>query len=522
MPPPAHALTELAAWWKNLARLLAPLEEIFAQPRAPLETLLDVHVAAAEALAGDQNGDCLLWARDDGEAAFQLIAGLRLAAENLDPIESDSWPALFRHLAMKTPVRTAFGRHPRLAILGPLEARLQRFDRIVLGGLNEGSWPQSTGADPWFSRPMRATLGLEQPERSIGLSAHDFAMLAAGPDVLLTRALKADGAPTIASRWLQRLEQLTHGLGLEDELAPSCDYAGLAARMMDVPQGPRLPRPAPTPPVEDRPRRLSVTEIETWLRDPYAIYAKHVLGLRPLEALDEPIGPMERGTALHKALELFIAKHKDGLPDDAEQQLTAIADQVFSEAGIPKAALALWRPRFAGAARGFVDFERSRRDSIATSHLEIKGKLSIGDFTLTGVADRIDILKDGTCAILDYKTGALPSSKQVTQLLSPQLPLEAAMLAQGGFPGIGKRIAEDLIYLSLASEKQARTPRSMKDAVALAEEAVAQLARRIAWFEDKTTAYRPRVRPYRADIAGDYDHLARVREWSPSGWAEEE
>jgi ATP-dependent helicase/nuclease subunit B len=520
--PPAQALAELAAWWKNLAGLLAPLEDSFAQQRARLETLLDIHVAAAEALARDAKGDCVLWARDDGEAAFQLVASLRLAAENLDPTPPQSWPALFRQLAMKTPVRTAFGRHPRLAILGPLEARLQRFDRIVLGGLNEGAWPQSTGADPWFSRPMRATLGLEQPERSIGLSAHDFAMLAAGPDVLLTRALKADGAPTIASRWLQRLQQLTRGLGLEDALSPSCDYARLAARMMDVPQAPRLARPAPTPPVETRPRRLSVTEIETWLRDPYAIYAKHVLGLRPLDGLDEPIGPLERGTALHKALEIFIAKYKDGLPVDAERQLTVIADQVFSEAGIPKAALALWRPRFAGAARGFVEFERDRRKIIAASHLEIKGKLALGDFTLTGVADRIDILKDGDCAILDYKTGALPSIKQVTQLLSPQLPLEAAMLAQGGFTGIGKRIAEDLIYLSLASEKQARTPRAIKDAAALAQEAVAQLARRIAWFQEEATAYRPRVRPYRADIAGDYDHLARVREYAPSGWAEED
>ncbi len=520
--PPAQALAELAAWWKNLAGLLAPLEDIFAQQQTCIETLLDIHVAAAQGLARDAKGDCLLWARDDGEAAFQLVAGLRLAAENLDPIAPQSWPALFRHLAMKTPVRTAFGRHPRLAILGPLEARLQRFDRIVLGGLNEGTWPQSTSADPWFSRPMRATLGLEQPERSIGLSAHDFAMLTAGPQVLLTRALKADGAPTIASRWLQRLQQLTRGLGLEDALTPSCDYVHLAVRMMDVPQAPRLARPAPTPPVQTRPRRLSVTEIETWLRDPYAIYAKHVLGLKPLDALDEPIGPLERGTALHKALELFIGKYKDALPDDAERQLIAIADQVFSQAGIPKAALALWRPRFAGAARGFVEFERGRRDGIAASHLEIKGKLALGDFTLTGVADRIDILKDGTCVLLDYKTGALPSIKQVTRLLSPQLPLEAAMLAEGGFAGIGKRIAEDLIYLSLASEKQARNPRAIKDAAVLAQEAVAQLARRIAWFQEEATAYRPRVRPYRADIAGEYDHLARVREYAPSGWAEEE
>jgi len=520
-PPPDDALKALADWWKEIAPLLAPLERLFARQDASLDSLLETHIAAAEALACDENSDCLLWAQDDGEAAFELVASLRLAAENLDPIEPGSWPPLFRSLAMKVPVRAAFGQHPRLAILGPLEARLQRFDLTVLGGLNEGAWPQAAGSDPWFSRPMRATLGLEQPERSIGLSAHDFAMLAAGPQVLLTRALKAEGAPTIASRWLQRLQQLTRGLGLEESLTPKTDYARLAARLMDVPQGPRPPRPAPTPPVESRPRRLSVTEIETWLRDPYAIYAKHVLQLRPLEALDEPIGPLERGTALHKALEIFIAKHKDGLPDDAEEQLAAIADQVFAAAGIPKAALAVWRPRFAGAARGFVEFERSRRGAIAASHLEIKGSLKLGDFTLTGIADRIDVLKDGNAAILDYKTGAAPSKKQVEQLLSPQLPLEAAMLAEDGF-GIGRRITEDLIYLSFAGEKQARTPRFIEGAAALAAEAATQLARRIAWFNERATCYRSRVRPYRADHACDYDHLARVREWSPSGWAEEE
>src|SRR5205814_3162517 len=137
---------------------------------------------------------------------------------------------------------------------------------LILGGLNEGSWPQAAGNDPWFSRPMRKTLGLEQPERSIGLAAHDFAMLASSPRVLLTRALKADGAPTIPSRWLQRLAQLTGGLGLSDLLAEGQSYARLAAQLMDVPQGPRLPRPKPTPPVDVRPRRLPVTEIDTWLR----------------------------------------------------------------------------------------------------------------------------------------------------------------------------------------------------------------------------------------------------------------
>ncbi|MBA2590704.1 MAG: double-strand break repair protein AddB, partial [Alphaproteobacteria bacterium] len=351
-PPPAEALKQLSDWWQEIAVLLAPLEQLFAEKDVSLLALLDTHVAAAEALACDDAANCILWANDDGQAAFELVASLRLAVEGLDAIEPGSWPSLFRSLAMKAPVRAAFGRHPRLAILGPLEARLQHFDLTILGGLNEGAWPRGPSADPWFSRPMRTTLGLEQPERSIGLSAHDFAMLAAGPNVLLTRSLKAEGTPTLPSRWLQRMQQLVQGLGLKEVLAPRLDYAGLAAQIMDVPLGDRLKRPAPTPPVALRPRRLSVTEIETWLRDPYAIYAKHVLKLRPLDALDEAIGPLERGTALHKALEIFIRDNKGELPEDALERLVAVADQVFTEAGTPAAALALWRPRSAGAARG--------------------------------------------------------------------------------------------------------------------------------------------------------------------------
>lgn len=513
-------LAVLALWWREIAAILTPLEKLFAQDQADIGALCEAHVAAAQALACDDAQACLLWANSDGELAAELCAALKEDSRDLPPIEPGSYAPLFRSLAMKVPVRAAFGRHPRLAILGPLEARLQRFDLTVLGGLNEGTWPGGASHDPWFSRPMRKTLGLEQPERGIGLSAHDFAMLAAGPCVLLTRALKVDGAPTTASRWLQRLEQLTRGLELDEALNSRPDWAALAARLAEVPQAARLSRPAPKPPVEVRPKRLSVTEIETWLRDPYAIYAKHVLGLRPLDALDEPIGPLERGSMLHKAVERFIDVYRDGLPDDAVERLVAIADQVFAENGTPAAALALWRPRFLGAARGFVAVERERRATIAQSHLEVRGELKLSGFTLTGIADRIDILTDGSAAILDYKTGAPPSNRQVSELLSPQLPLEAAMLAQDGF-GIGAHIAEALIYLSLAGEKQARDPQYIPGARDLAAGALAQLARRIAWFKDPATAYRPRVRPYRTDIPGDYDHLARVKEWSPSGWGEE-
>jgi ATP-dependent helicase/nuclease subunit B len=522
VPPPAAELAELAQWWEQVAVLLTPLEALFGRGDADLRTLLETHVAAAEALACTDPKDCPLWRDDDGEAAFQLIAGLRLAAADLPPIETGSYAPLFRNLAMKTPVRGSFGRHPRLFILGPLEARLQRFDLTILGGLNEGAWPQGAGTDPWFSRPMRASLGLEQPERSIGLSAHDFAMLAAGPNVLLTRALKADGAPTIPSRWLQRLEQLV--LGLEpspeqrrlEQVIPA-PYGALAAQMMAVPQGERLTRPAPRPPVAARPRRLSVTEIETWLRDPYAIYARHVLKLRPLEALDEAVGPLERGNILHAVVEEFIRRHPATVPDDAVEQLARIADDLFAAAGIPKAALALWRPRFLDAAEGFVAVERERRGRIAAPHVEKLGRLAFpapgGEFTLTGRADRIDVLTDGSATIVDYKSGAVPSKKQVENLLAPQLPLEAAMLAQDGF-GIGAYSADELIYLSLSDGDHARKPTVIPNGFALAEEALARLIQRVTYFDDPATPYYPRVQPFSTDSVGDYDHLARVREWS--------
>jgi ATP-dependent helicase/nuclease subunit B len=292
--------------------------------------------------------------------------------------------------------------------------------------------------------------------------------------------------------------------------------------MSDVPQQPRIARPEPRPPVAARPRQLSVTEIETWLRDPYAIYARHILKLLPLGGLDEPVGPLERGNALHKALEIFIRDHPAELPDDAVQVLTAIADRVFAEQRIPKAALAVWRPRFLGAAQAIVAFEAERRAGIEKPHVEVRGDLSIsapgGEFRLTGRADRIDVLAGGGAAILDYKSGKPPSVKQVQRLLSPQLPLEAAILARGGFKGMDAQETREMLYLGIGDEKAASTPGPIPDPMPLSEDAYARLAGRIARFDEADTPYLSRVIVEKVRYEGDYDHLARVREWSVSGW----
>lgn len=523
-----ETLQALMAWFDDLATIFTPLAVALATAENTFSILIDAHIATAEALAESPDAtDNPLWAGADGDAASRFFTQLGQAVTGLPPIETRSYAHLFRQLLdAGEPVRPSYGRHPRLAILSPREARLQSFDRLILSGLNEGAWPAAAPADPWFSRPMRRTLGLEQPERAIGLSAHDFAMLAAGPEVILTRALKSDGAPAVASRWLQRLTQLTKGLRLDQHLKPEAPFAELARALNRVGPAKPVKPPAPTPPVATRPRRLSVTEIETWLRDPYAIYAKHVLRLRALDPLEAEIGPMERGSILHKSLELFVRKYPHDLPANPAAELAAIAEEVFAQAHLPKAVLALWRPRFLRATLWFAEVEASRRAALAESFVEISGQKEFdgpaGPFRLVGKADRIDRLKSGGADILDYKTGIPPSEKQVVAQLSPQLPLEAAILAAGGFKEIGPDKAATLIYIRLTGGTPAGEYRPLKaDAMTLATDAEARLIKRIALFDEEATAYDSRVAPMFAKGEGDFDHLARVREWSMSGWGEE-
>jgi ATP-dependent helicase/nuclease subunit B len=323
-----------------------------------------------------------------------------------------------------------------------------------------------------------------------------------------------EGAPTIAARWLQRMLQLTAGLGLEIAEGP---FASDARRLSHVQALEQARPPMPKPPTEARPRKLSVTEIETWLRDPYAIYAKHVLRLKPWDPLDAPIGPLERGKALHRALELYKRRWA-APPDDAVAQLMIVADQVFEKLAIPKAMLSVWRPRFECAARWFAGFERERAGDIAQSKLEIRGERKLdapgGAFTLRGVADRIDILQNGHAAILDYKSGKPPSNPQVKELLAPQLPLEGAILKAGGFPDLGARESDELLYLHISGRGEGGSVQPIADVPLLIEKAWGQLTGRVTRFDDPATPYPARVRPFSVDSEGDYDHLARVRAWA--------
>jgi ATP-dependent helicase/nuclease subunit B len=510
----------------DLADRLGPFVALVESGGGPLEALLTRHAEAAEALASTplEPGEARLWRDQDGEAAADLIARLCEPTDHgLPDIQAERYPAVLGALMQGVTVRPLYGAHPRLSIWGLIEARLQRADLMILGGLNEGTWPPLPGEEPWMSRPMRAQFGLPPPEARIGAAAHDFALAAAAPDVLLTRARRVDGAPSVPARFLSRLDILLAGSKLALTGQGSRNWPSWAAALDRPAEIRPCAPPEPTPPSCARPRKLSVTAIERWMRDPYALYASHILKLSALDPLDADPGAAERGQFVHHALDRFIRRYPEALPNDGEALAMLLADgqAAFGETlGHPSVA-AFWWPRFERVARWFVAFERDRRrGGIRPLATEISGFIDIdangGVFRLTAKADRIDRLPDGGLAIIDYKTGRPPRPELVAAGIAPQLPLEGVIAEQGGFAGIASAAAGELTFLRLGGGDppgEILSALGKADAVQSVEEAWRGLCNLIDKFDLVSTPYHSVPRPEFA-YAGDYDHLARIGEWT--------
>lgn len=508
-----------------LVRALKDFADLARRPKVALKELVNAHIAAAEALAageGDRPGALRLWAGEAGEAAADFAAELIQAADAIDAIEGAPYPGLFDSLIAGRAVHPRHGLHPRVHIWGLLEARLQHADVLVLGGLNEGTWPPDAAASPWMSRPMMERFGLPTPERRIGLSAHDFAQAFAASTVYLTRSVRIEGTPTVPSRWLLRIENLVRGA----DCAPftgDCEWPHWQKLLDEPAEFVRLPRPAPTPPVAARPMKLSVTQIEAWMRDPYAIYARHVLRLAPLDPLDAKPDAAVYGTFIHAALDTFIRECPPPapLPADAEERLLEHGRRAFAQVLDRPGVWAFWWPRFERIARWFLGVEGERRagGALAASVTEAKGEIAIpspaGLFTLTAHADRIDRRSSGALAIVDYKTGSVPSEREIAAGFAPQLPLEALIAEAGGFKDIGPGPVALLEHWKLGGTDPAGKIIPVRaDTGALIAEARQGLETLIATFARPDTAYEARPRPEQAPRFSDYEHLARVKEWA--------
>jgi ATP-dependent helicase/nuclease subunit B len=514
---------------RRLRGALEPVEALWADGAAAPALAARIVAEALVALSAGPDGETGdIW---NGQAGAGLTAVLgRLIEESaaLPPVTRSGFVQLLTGLLDRETVRPGGASHPRLRILGVLEARLIRADVLILAGLEEGVWPMAAPVDPFLSRPMRQRLGLPSPERRIGLAAHDFAQAACAPKVVLLHTERRGGAPAVQSRWLWRLRTLIEGAGLA---APERAEVLAWARALDAPIDDPPPslrtalRPRPTPPVAARPRELPVTAVETWVRDPYAIYARRILKLRPLDPPDAVADARTRGVAIHAAFERFARAWPSDLPADAERVFEQMVMDELERAGMPRAAMAREAALARNVAPWVMDFERGRRHG-ARLLIEQTGSLGwnapAGPFTVTARADRLE-LRGGTADVLDFKTGGAPSKKQVKAGLAPQLTLTAAILASGGFAEAGAVTPGELLYVRVTGRRPPGKieARDEGEAPVLAEAALAGLKRRVASFDNEATPYVSWAVPQLMTDTGDYAGLARQWEWAVIGEVDE-
>ena len=520
------------------ARIGKALEPLLALADGRPRPLANIVTAHKDTLANISPGLAASTA-DDAEALAKALDLLAKASVDAPAVTLGEYADLLPGLLAEPQVRPPFDPHTRVRILGPLEARLLDMDRMVLAGLNEGSWPPDVHSDAWLNRPMRRELKkLDLPERRIGLAAHDFVQSMGAGEVVLTRARRESGVETVQSRFLHRLSALVPEAAWDAVKKRGDRYLALVRQFEQPADTTPTPRPRPTPPLAARPSHLSVSEIEDLVRDPYTIYARHVLDLSPIEPIEAEPGARERGTLLHEALARFVEAYPDKLPPDALTALLAIGRRTFAALDGFPGIHAVWWPRFERVAEWFVSQESERRKGIARTRVETSGRLMIElggrHFTLSARADRIDLMTDGSVALLDYKTGEPPTAKQALVGLAPQLPLEAAIARGGGFDGIAENVsvskiaviklsggnpAGEIADFNLSRGEAGRIAERLKIANFddLADYNLVQLKKLLRAFARLDQPYHSMPRPKWRLRYGAYDHLARVKEWSIVG-----
>ncbi len=485
----------------------------------PMGTWLQAHIALMENAAFEGR----LWQGEDGEALSLFFADLLDHAAFFPDMNLSTYHSVIEELMGQPTVRPSYGMHPRLSILGQLEARLFDADIVILAGLNEGVWPSDSGHDPFLSRPMRHDFGLPAVERHIGLAAHDFVQGFCASNVILTRAEKRDGAPTVPSRWLQRLDVVMQASALNPALLHDPRMNAWMADLADAGEVVPEMRPAPVPPLEARPTRLSVTRVDGLMKDPYGIYARAVLGLKKHDDLEQEITARERGNILHHTFEHFVKAYPDDLPEDADRILHDLARAEATKIDPEGDFWAYWWPRFGRIADWFLNKEKEWRKQASTLAQEVSGhrvfKLEDGSaFHLYAKADRIDERSAGL-ALIDYKSGTNHTKKGMSTGKEPQLPLEGLIAEAGGFDTIAAR---KILYLGYWVVSGSGDEPGKEMAVREGEKEHADLMQTTHdGFLNLMNGYRNPQTPYyaipnaaNAPQYNDYEHLARVKEWA--------
>lgn len=508
----AKALAELALlveWWDSVAARLAPLDT-----PEPM-TLCDALVRLRTVL-GDLAGEAP-WSGAAGRALAERFGRLIEHGDALvEPLPPGELAGVLDALFGDCAVRPPQGGHPRLFVWGLIEARLQRADRMILSGLNEGQWPQPPSPDPWLAPGIRRRLGLPGLERQIGLASHDFASALGASEVILTRSKREGSAPTIPSRLLLRIEAFA---GNRRPDAGPLDYGALAAHVDEANAVPRGVRPAPCPPRALRRAAISASQLDTLLADPFGWYASAVLRLRALEPLDGDPDAKWRGTLVHDLLEKWLKA--DGRTIET---LIARADARMAEPDTGTLMRTIWAPRLLAALRWAgetIIANRAEGREPLLAGVEERGAVVIGGITLSGKADRIDRMPDGTLAIIDYKTGGSANKRALASGFLLQLGLLGLIAEEGGFAGVKGRASGfeywrlnrnpktgNFGWIDVPFYKKVEDGVQADGFVAMARDRLADAA---PWLLGEAP-FEARLHPEYA-LYADYDQLMRLEEW---------
>ena len=481
--------------------------------------LLKKHIQLAEELSStDQiDGSSVLWSGEDGNAGADFIADLLDKADLIGEISPNNYGELLDALMSGIMVRNSKKTHPRVKILGPLESRLNHYDTIIIGSCIEGIWPSFPSADPWMSRPMKHDFGLGLPEQQIGVTALDFANLLGAKDVYITLCQMIDGAQTIKSRWLMRLTTLLDAAKIdiaklyERELPVLNDYIDTPAENEKTTIG----APNPKPKIDQRPRKLSASAFEKLLRDPYSVFAEYILRLKPLNELNNEAKFSDFGTFVHKILDRFAKSYPRQFPANAQEILIQMGEEAFQSSGFAQENLAFWKPKFLRIIDWIISQETTYRQQIKQIFSEVYGKITytdtaMGDFEIYAIADRIDLTGDNTYNIIDYKTGKARSIKEMKEGYAPQLPIEALIAEKGGFTDLPPAKISQLMYWKMDDKVITLSD----DIATLLEKTQNHILEIIDLFAQPQTGYLSRPNPKHILEYSDYEHLARVKEWS--------
>ncbi len=509
----------------DLDAVLSPFHAMYNEKDTPISSFITQLVKALEQCSS--GNETPLWEVQGGEVLWNWLTELLGSVDEADTLQTDSITPWLEGLLSEATYRPTYGTHPRLHIVSPMESRLLHYDRVILAGLNEGQWPQTVAADPFLSRPMRKTLGLPSPEQRIGQSAHDWCGAFAAREICLVRAAKQSGVATIESRWISRLKTLCKAqhVPLDALTARARELKRWAIQLDAVQHRQPESRPEPSPPLDARPRALSVSSVQDLLKNPYKVYARKILRLYALEPIEEDLNGRLFGEMVHAVLDRFTTLFPEALPEDPLAELLRIGKARMETINSTPSTASFWWNRFEVIAAEFIEEERGRREHVRRVHPEVKGAWQFnapaGGFTLTAIADRIEEYPGGGLTIVDYKTGGTAKKEDIISGRNAQMPLEYLIARHGQFGTLTQKEVHALEYWKMGNVRDGLEIRTVEgmlgkdmDLPTLIENTREGLYRLIATYDASDMPYA--AKPFADAYAkkDPYQQLARTDEWN--------